>query len=250
MFSGMQILELDGHVLRRIERDDAVDEVTAGVSVDGLHHGIDDQPHVEFCDILAIDFLDQPCSVHRVQVVALEHGDDNAFGIHQVQILGIVLCRQCVTAHISQGMHDGFLAGDIFARVVGCDELAEHQVVAAQLERAVDGIAAVVAIDLVAPGKIQVQVGALYGVHLLLAHGDDVPFTIELLGSIGDLQFMYGLFDIGISVLDTYRFFVVFIVFFLAGIHCVRDQQHGQQEQKDDIFSHFLIRVFSFKLQN
>ena len=126
-------------------------------------------------------------------------------------------------------MHDGLLVGDVVARFTARDEVIELQVVPAQLEGAVDSIAAVVAVHLVASGKVKVEVGAFSRIDLLLvAQHHDVPLAIELLGGVGNGNLAHGLVDVGNDVLNIHAAFLQFLVFFLAGIHCGRCQQHGE----------------------
>ena len=205
--------------------------------MDGLHHSIDDQAHILFRDILAVDFLDEPHAVHGIKVVALEHHDDSTLGIHQVHVLCVVLLLHGISAHVGQRVHDGLLAGDVVAGFATADEVAELEVVAAQLEGAVDGVAAVVAIHLIAALEVQVQVSALQTIDFFLAHGDDVPFSIELLGRIGDGHVLHGLLH-GVDILDADDALLHFLVLLLAGIHRGGSHQHGQQESKNDISFH------------
>ena len=88
----VQVFKLDGHVLGGVERDDAVEDVAPRVAMYGLHLGIDDNSHIEVTHILTVDFLDKPRSVHRVKVVTLEHQHYVALAVHQIHVLGIVLC--------------------------------------------------------------------------------------------------------------------------------------------------------------
>ena len=188
--------------------------------MDGLLDCIDNHAHITFADILAVNLLDEPGTVHGVKVVALEHHDDGSLGIHQVQVLGIELCLEGVAAHVGQGVHDGLLAGDVVALPVSGNELAENQVIATQLECAVNGVAAIVAIHLVATCKVEVEISPLDSIDLLLAHRHDIPLAIELFGGVGDSDLTHGLLRIGRSVLDGHGFLLVFLVFLLVGMHC------------------------------
>ena len=216
----MQVFELDSHVLGGVECDDAVDDVAAGVAVYGLHLGIDDDTHVEFAHVLAVNFFDQPRPIHRVKVVALEHEYHIALAVHQVQVLGVVLGLHCEASRVGQGVHDGFLVGDVVARFARRNEVVELQVVPAQLEGAVDGVATVVAIHFVATGKVKIEVGTLSGIDLLLVtQHHDVPLAIELLGGIGNRDLTHGLVHVGNDILDIHAALLQFLVFLLAGIH-------------------------------
>ena len=197
--------------------------------MDGLHHSINDQAHTQLAHVLAVDLLDEPCTVHCIQVVTLEHHDHVALTVHQIQVLGVVLCLKRVATHIGQSMHDGLLVSDVVAGLLGGNEIGELQVIATQLENAVNGVAAVAAIHLVTAVKVQIQISALLGVDLLLvAQHHDVPLAVQLLGGIGDSDFTHRLLHIGHDVFHLNATFLEFLVFLLAGIHCCRSQQHRQ----------------------
>ena len=55
-----QVLKLDGKVLLGVDGDGAIDDVAARLTVQGLHHRVDDQAHVLVGDHLVVHFLNQP----------------------------------------------------------------------------------------------------------------------------------------------------------------------------------------------
>ena len=213
--------------------------------MDGLHLGIDDHAHVVLAHALTIELLDQPGAVHGIQVVALEDHEHCPLGVHQIQVLRIVLRLQGESAHLGKGVHDGLLVGDVAARLAGGDEIGELDVVTAQLEGAVDGVAAIAAVHLVTARKVEVQVGAFHGIDLLLAQDHDIPLAIELLGGIGDFDIAHGLLHMGNDVLYIHATLLQLLVLLLAGIHRGGSHQHRQQEGYDNIFSHRYYLIVS-----